>query len=382
MKHDREIIYLAGFLFSLPLALTSYINSSYLQGFTSASYVGFVYIVSAVLTIFGFLKLPKILTHLGNRKAALTFSVLLFFSLLFLAFGRASFIVIPAFILYFISSNFLIASLDVFVEDFSQKRRIGGIRGTYLSLTSLAWVAAQVISGSIILKSSLAGLYLISAMFMALVSTIFILFLHDFVDPKYKKVPTSRTIKSFIANKHLSKIFLINLILKFFYSWMIIYTPIYLHEYMGFAWGKIGIIFSIMLIPFVVLDFPLGKLSDKIGEKKILILGFLFAAFFTSIIPLINVPSVAIFALVLFATRIGAASIETMSESYFFKCISEEDADLISFFRNTTPLSFILGPALAIPVLFFVPEFSHLYFALGTILLAGLLTTLRLEDIR
>jgi MFS family permease len=217
---------------------------------------------------------------------------------------------------------------------------------------------------------------------MILVAFIFIIFLHDFRDPKYKEVPILKTLRLFARNKHLSKIYVINFILKFFYAWMIIYTPIYLHQYVGFSWSQIGIIFSIMLLPFIILDFPLGKLSDRIGEKKMLIVGFSIISLFTMAIPLFHQPLLWLWAGILFLTRIGAATIEVMSETYFFKSVDEEHADTISFFRNTMSLSFVIAPLVAIPVLLFVPSFEYLFFILGGIMLAGLLISLRLRDVK
>jgi MFS family permease len=130
------------------------------------------------------------------------------------------------------------------------------------------------------------------------------------------------------------------------------------------------------------LDYPLGKLSDKIGEKKILIFGFLISAFFTTLIPFITEPKIWLWALVLFMTRIGAACIEVMSESYFFKNVEEEDDDEISFFRNTTPLSFVIAPLAALLVLSFVPSFKFIVPVLGAVLLSGALISLRLKDVR
>src|SRR3989344_4394221 len=224
MKHNRKIIYLAGFLFSIPVALTAYINSSFLENYINAYYVGILYVIASMTTIFGLLGMPQVLTKIGNRSVIFLFSLILFCSLVILAFGNKNSIVIPAFILYFISLNFIVASLDIFIEDFSKNSKIGGIRGIYLSITSLAWVVAQLISGSIITKGSFQGIYLLSALFMVLVYILFVLFLRDFKDPEYKRVSISRTIKLFIRNKHISKIYLINLILKFFYAWMIIYN--------------------------------------------------------------------------------------------------------------------------------------------------------------
>ena len=382
MKNDRKIIFLAGFLFSIPIALTSYVNSSFLKTYVNERYIGLLYVIASIITIFGFLKMPKALNRLGNQLVAFFLSLSIFLSLILLAIGSNQFTVILAFFLYFIASNLIIASLDIFIEDFSKNSSIGKFRGLYLMIINSAWVIAQLVSGSIISKSSFRGIYLFAAGFMLLVSAIFVLFLHNFKDPKYKKVSIKKTLKFFTENSHASKIYLINFILKFFYVWMIIYTPIYLNEYLHFNWGQIGIIFTIMLIPFVLVDFPLGKMSDKMGEKKILIWGFLIGIIATLCIPLISKTDLWIWALILFGTRTGAAVIEVMSESYFFKIINEENADAISFFRNNYPLAYIVAPLLAMPILFFVPSFKYIFYVLGAILLCGLFIALRLEDVK
>lgn len=373
---------MVGFLFSIPVALTSYINSTFLSAYISQQYLGIIYALASIATIVGLMHMPKILNQIGNRRTILLFSLLFFLSLALLAFGGKDFIAIPAFILYFLSINCIITSLDIFIEDFSKSSKVGLIRGTYLTIINSAWILAQIISGSIIDKSSLRGIYLLSAGFMALVSILFILFLDDFKDPRYKKVPVVKTLKLFIQNKNFSKIYLLNFILQFFYAWMVIYTPIYLHQYLGFEWSKIGIIFSIMLLPFVLLELPLGKLSDKIGEKEMLIAGFVIISISVLVIPFTTTGKLWFWALMLLITRIGAATIEVMSESYFFKVVSEEDADEISFFRNTGPVSYIIAPLLAVPTLLFVPSFEYIFFVLSAVMLCGFLISLRLRDVK
>ena len=151
---------------------------------------------------------------------------------------------------------------------------------------------------------------------------------------------------------------------------------------MGFGWHKIGIIFSFMLLPFVLVTFPLGNLSDKIGEKKMLIYGFVINIAAIALMPFIKSPTLYLWAIVLFATRVGAATIEVMNESYFFKVVKEEEADEVAFFRNTQALAYLLAPALAIPVFIFTPSFEYIFFVLVAIMLVGLLITLRLRDVK
>ncbi len=156
MKVHRRIIYLAGFLFSVPLALTSYINSSFLKGYVNENYVGILYAVASLITIFGMLRMPKLLERIGNRQSSLLLSLLCFVSLLALSFGKSLPLAIGAFVVYFVTSNLLMTSLDIFIESFSTHKTTGTLRGVYLTIINLAWVISQTVSGSIIAKSSFA----------------------------------------------------------------------------------------------------------------------------------------------------------------------------------------------------------------------------------
>ncbi len=380
-RHKRTIVYIAGFLYSLPIAFTSYINSSFLENFISAKFVGILYTIASIITMIALVKMPKLMQLLGNRKVAMWLSATLTATLLTMGISNGN-LTILAFVLSFIVSNLLITSLDIFVEEYSNTKNTGKVRGAYLALMSLAWVVAQLISGSIINKSSFSGIYIFSSLFMLLTTFIFAFFLHDFKDPIYKKFALVKTLRTFAKSPNLRKAYLINLVLKFFFVWMIVYTPIYLHENIGFNWGQIGIIFSIMLMPFVLVTFPLGELSDKIGEKQMLIYGFLIMATSTAIIPFITLPQVYIWAAILFATRLGAATVEIMNESYFFKLVHEENVDEVAFFRSTQPISYLTAPLLATLVLFFTPSFEYIFFVLAAVILFGLFITLRLRDVK
>jgi len=382
MKHQRKIIYLAGFIFSIPIALTSYINSSFLQLFTNQYTIALLYVLASLGTLVVLVTIARILRQFGNRTVTIATGVISLVSFLVLGLANNFFLLALAFTLYFVSFNILWLCLDIFIEDFSKNSQTGSIRGLYLSITSLAWVIAQVVSGSVIAKSSLRGAYVLSALFILLVIAIFSMFFKDYKDAPYKKTSFIRGVKSSLTNKNISKIYLVNLLLKFFYAWMVIYMPIYLHTHIGFDWSEIGVIFSIMLIPFVVMEYPLGKLSDRIGEKKMLIAGFVVAILATGALSFINLPILYLFAAVLFLTRVGAATIEVMSETYFFKLVEEEDAEIIGFFRNTTPLSYIIAPLLAIPVLYFTPSLKYLFMILAAFLSMGLLASLRLRDVK
>src|SRR3989344_6304981 len=103
MAHHRKIIYLASFLFALPVAITTYINSSFLETYMATYRVGLVYIISSILTIFGLSLMPRLLTRIGARLMSLYLSIAILLSFVVLAFAGNAPLVILAFVVNFTS---------------------------------------------------------------------------------------------------------------------------------------------------------------------------------------------------------------------------------------------------------------------------------------
>ena len=163
---------------------------------------------------------------------------------------------------------------------------------------------------------------------------------------------------------------------------MVVYMPIHLHDHIGFDWPTISIIFTIMLLPFILFEIPAGRIADKwCGEKELLSAGFIVTALFTMVIPFILIPSFIIWTAILFMTRVGASVVEISTESYFFKHVEGNDADIISFFRMARPLAYIAGPIVAMIALNFLP-FQYIFLVLGIIMFFGLKYSLALKDTR
>lgn len=154
---------------------------------------------------------------------------------------------------------------------------------------------------------------------------------------------------------------------------MVVYTPIYLYQHIGLSWAQIGIIFTIMLSPFVLFNIPIGILIDKykVSKKLLLVIGFIIISASTCIITDINTQNIIIWATVLFMTRLGACIIETTSEVYFFTHVKEEETYLLSVFRDMTPIAYIIAPLISTIIFIFFP-FKFLFLILSIILLAGL----------
>jgi MFS family permease len=203
-----------------------------------------------------------------------------------------------------------------------------------------------------------------------------------FKDPHYPKISLTKSVALIMNDRDLSKLTVINTVLQTFYSWMTIYTPIFLNKIIGFSWTEISIIFTIMLVPFVLIETPLGKLADrKYGEKEIMAIGYIIMGISTIILSFITVKSLAIWAIILFLTRIGAAAAEAMIETYFFKKVDVKDSEILSIFRITRPLSFFIAPLITVVGLMFVSN-TYLFAIIGTLCIITIIPIALIRDTR
>ena len=392
MKHHASInrpsrivytILLIGFIYTLHLVLPYYVNSSFLGLFTDEKTIGLLYAAGSVVTIAGLFLIGKVLGRFGNYKTSL--ALILIQMVLFYGFITANSFWLIATI--FIASSAVVAliglNLDVFLETYSDIRHIGGIRGLYMSTNNIAWILGPLVGATLI-----AGVYYRNV-YIAAFGLLFFLFyfifknLRDFKDPKYTHLSFHQTVSLVLDDDNLSKLFAANILLNVFYDWMVIYIPIYLHQTMGFSWDQIGIILTIMLLPFVIFQFPAGKLADMgWGEKRIMSIGFFILGLSTCALGFITSHSVLVWAGALFITRVGASIAEVMIEAYFFKTVSPEKADLLSTFRITRYIAYIIAPAITAIGLFYTTDTANLFIILGLIVLWALRYSLTIKDVK
>ncbi len=379
-------IYLAAFLFAFHVALPLYINSSFLKQFLPESAIGFVYSAASVLIILFLIKFPDLLARAGNYKTIIGLLILQILLLLALASPLSAFFIIPAFVLAQAIIVLVIFNLDVFIERFSIDKTTGRTRGNFLTVINLAILLGPLTTGVILTNGNFSKIYIVAAIFLIPVVYIITKFLRDFKDPQYHRTPYIKTLSDILLARHpndeMRHVIVVNLILRFFFAWMVIYTPIYLYTYAGFDWQKIGIMFAIMLLPFVLFEMPMGRLADtRVGEKKIMIAGFFIMALFTAALFFIQGASFALWAALLFGTRVGASFVEITSESYFFKHIDSSDTELLSIFRDSEPVAYIVAPLAASALLAFV-SMNYLFLVLSAVLLYGAWGALHMKPVQ
>ena len=379
-NHALYTICVLAFIFTLHAALPTFISSSFLETYGSASTVSLLYSAGSILTVLCFLCMSRLLRSIGNYQTTLILIVLQAIALLGIIYSDSFPLIAGLFVLSFAVINLIVFTLDIFLENHSDNIHTGGIRGLFLTVVNIGWILSPMLAAGIVGEGDYKQVFLASI--MLLIPFIYLLRLNfkNFKDPTYDHLSIKHTFDKIVHSKNLYRIFMSNIILHFFYAWMTIYTPIYLHQYIGFSWEEIGIIFTIMLLPFILFEMPLGKIADrKLGEKELLSIGFLIAGLATAVMSFTTIKNIWLWALMLFMTRVGASMIEIMNETYFFKKIDGRSSSVLSFFRITRPVAYVIAPLVATAALYLI-DYKYLFIVLGVILLYGLRYSLTLKD--
>ncbi|MBU6370937.1 MAG: MFS transporter [Patescibacteria group bacterium] len=376
------VLYALSFIFTFSSSLPSYVSSTFLAGFSSEQAVGIIYMAAAAATIAAFLAMPTLFRWLGNYRLTLSLAALTCVTLFGVAFAQNPFLVVTSFVISYAASTMMSLCLDVFIQHYSDNADTGRIRSTNLTAVNLAWLVSPWLSALLVGTAAYWKTFFAAAVVM--IPTIFLVIYNfrSFKDPVYTDVRLGDAANEVEGDVNLRSIAAVSFLLNIFFASMIIYTPIYLHTYVGFSWADIGVMFTIMLIPFVLVQLPAGELADLVfGEKELLALGFAVMAVSTVLIPFIHGRQLVLWAAILFVTRIGAAIVQAMADTYFFKHVGEKNVGAITVYRLMPPVAYVLGPLLAIVFLLIFPM-RNLFFLVAFLMLFGIGYSVSLRDTR
>ena len=385
----RKLIYLASFILAITTALPAYIESSFLASLVGAKSVGSVFAISSLLTIIIYSSLSYRLRRFGLRTPMILFTFFAVFATIQLSTSSIGYATLFAFVVFYSAGMILRYLLDVLLEQYSSDIDTGATRGIYMTAINLAWLASPLLAGRLLElypgHYDLIFFLTLPPLLLVLLLTIFAL--KEKRKEDFKISTPWQALKRLWNSRNqddsdIKNILVVDFLLHFFYAIMVVYSPIYLRQVVGLSWQNIGIIFTFMLLPFVLFEAPLGKIADKyFGEKEMLITSLIIMIVPTAAISLIGGTSLIAWSVILFLTRTGAAGTEIMKETYLFKKIDSENADIVAVSRNNIPLAYLIGPVFGTIFTVFLP-LSWIFPALALILLGGIWTAWNLKDTR
>ena len=366
-----------------------FVNSSFLEGlFGNQTDVGLMVAASNALTLLVLISVVVFLKQLGNYQTALLVTSINLIASLGLACVSDTGWLFVFYVLHTTMLPVTLFCLDVFLESYTKdESSTGAVRGVFLSMSITAALFAPVITGWIMGDAAVYRYAYLSSV-LYLIPTLFILVFRfrKFEDPEYDVLSVPDMVRALKNNRDIFHVSSAQFFLRFYFSWMVVYLPIYLHQVIGFDWTEIGIILFLMIVPSILIEYPAGLIADKyLGEKELMVTGFLITGGSTIALFFLDSSSIFIWGGMLFLTRVGCALIESMTATYFLNQNDDDDTNILSIFRMLRPLAYTVGPFSAGILLYFVSGdegLRFLWLLLGIFMFFGTINSLSLKDTR
>jgi len=378
-------LFLLGLFYSLTIAPPGIYNAEFLvyRSFSTEA-AGHIYVFAALVEAAILMMLPMFLIRHGARRTLLALTLLGGIGAVTLALVSSPTATLIAFLVFIGGQISIYALIDFFLE-----ARVDGfegvtgrVRGLYLMIVNIAFTAGPLVAGFIISQYSFELLYLFAALMSLAFFTCANYVTRGFKDSPYPHITVNYIVRTIFQNRSIVVALTINFLLQMRYAFVVVYLASYLYHVLGFSFAEIGLMVTIANIPFVLIQFPLGHSADRwLGEKELLVFGFLMTCAGGFLLAFVPTASVVTMTAILTLMFTGAAVIEIMSESYFFKHIqSKHDAHIVAF-RMLIPLSYIAAPLFGGLILLSLP-IQYVFAAIATVCLLGIPLALSLKDTR
>ncbi len=360
-------------------SLWVYVASTYFQQNSKTDNVGLFYLLAYAVVLVILLNLHKSVRAWGKKNIFLLAIAGRTLLMVVLYFSQQAMVNLLSAMAYMACSYLTYVSLDMILESFSRDQSTGRTRGLNLTLASWGFVFGPFISTTILAKFDFTGLFFILAIFNLAILLFSIIKMPETAHDNLVRKTTGEMLSRAWRQKNILRIYYVSFVLEFFYALIIIYTPIYLRS-LGLSWQEIGYAFTVMLIPFLIIEYPIGLIVDKKKNENKLILMFLTILIFTTAaIFFIHSKEVWLWATILLGTRMGAAGLDVLRDIYFYKRVGGVDVDLIDFYRTACPLAVLVGAAMAGLLLLFLP-LPYIFLTVALVVATAIWPVLKLAN--
>lgn len=353
-----------GIFSGLATAAVATIWAIYLDSFIhNAAYVGFLAAIFTIVGIVSYIFLTPIIEK--SKKANLYSIAILIYIIAYLLFALLPFIwaIIILGIIISMVGSLRITLFGIIYRDKSKDKDVSKNEGLIYTLTNISWFVSPIFAGFLANKYGIKSVFFFAAIIFLITSII--LRFSEIKDNRKTKRLNKNSLKvflNFFKNKDRVKAYILGGGIDFWWALIYIYIPIYLFEN-GFSTKIIGYFLGAIVIPLVLIEYPVGKFAGKKGFKKLFVLGYTIlgiaalASFFMSNIYLIL--------LILVLASFGAGMLESTTEAYFFDTISKKQRDkFYGSYNTTSDIHAFLGRALPATILLFLP-FRSIFILFG-----------------
>jgi MFS family permease len=260
---------------------------------------------------------------------------------------------------------------EAFIKDISPTERRGEFRSFFGTFANAGLLMGALIGGFLAAGFEIRAPYFFAAILLV-VPLILVFGMKDGHSNTNKNQAVRDflpVLKEFLQQRELKLLALCTMSLYFWYAVRWVFGQLFLLD-RGFSYSIIGIWLAVSVLPFLLFQIPIGKLSDKIGKSRIMCLGFLISTIF--LIPLGFMSSISSLLATIFIVSIGTAFVEPLIEARVTDIVPKDRYGAYSgIFEFTKTLGLMLGP---VGSAIFVYSFGISYSFIPAVVLFFILT--------
>ncbi len=365
LSKSNELIFVR-FFTAIGLACIDTIWALYMESFgLNESTIGFI---SGFLVLFSilmtFVSIPVI--EKFNQNKLLFFSLIVtavaYFSI---AFFNSLWIFLLMALLLTIAAVFRIDCFDILFRDSTSKKDLNKEEGLLYTFINLGWLIGPIIAGIIILRYGLLKVFYIASLFFILgVIVYWSMHLKSNIK-KRKKIDSNpiENIVSYFKNKKLHLPYIMASGIEVWWALVYVYVPLFMIKN-SLTEGHVSIFMAFIIVPLVLMEFLVGKLSEKTGFKIMFTSGYLGLTIASILLFFTNFIGAQMVILIFACAFVGF--LEPIQDTYFFKNVTKkEEEKYYPIFATSSDIgSFIGKMGLAVTLVFLPSNFVYLVMAI------------------
>lgn len=338
------------FFFSASLCAALTIHPLYLALFLERP--DLVGLVASITSLAGLtFSLPTgLLSDKTGRKKLLIASFLLVSTVLFLfSLNTSLYLLILLQIAFGIAKVLARVTSEALVKYLSPIKRRGEFRSVFGTFASAGIFIGTITGGFIAYQFDIRTTYIFAAPLLLLLLVLVFKLNDNNCNGNIRKRASNETgrgeiltlLKEFLEQRELKALLFCTVSLFSWYSAKWVFGPLFLH-YLGYSPFIIGVWIGLSIIPFLIFQILVGKLADRIGKSRLILIGFVISTIF--IIPLGFMQSLAGLLITITIISLGTTFIDPLIEARVTDIVPRERYGAYSgIFESAKNLGFMLG---------------------------------------
>lgn len=379
-SHSKNLFAITAF-FGFSMAILVFMITPYLREIFLTDNVGAVYIFPEVIVLALFSWFLRWVIRVGKATVLFTLVLLQIILLSMLVYFEGTAFTAILIVGHFALLPFLVILLDMFLEAHSKDENAGRARGLFIFFANVGFFLGPIVGGFLVDRYGFSSIFFVATLCYVI---IFLLALSKYLSEGNSEIRQEVSLMAWTwkvwKDENIRRMYIVSLLLEGFYTVSFITFPILLLN-AGLTLSQAGIIFTVMLLPFLFVAYPAGHLADtRWGEKEILVVAMVLLGVILLVISRISVGGMWLWMGIFLGTRIGTALAETMRDTYFYRRVGKDDVALISFFRMARSLGTLFFAGLTFLFLFFGGTYGELFVFFSVCFFLGAILTLSIQD--